>query len=521
LNAAFASWKAGFGVSGGCDPQYSDNQLGAPDYCGGSATVVWTVTDQCYTTTTHSATFSITAPPQINFTPPQPITFNSCDFNNQNDADAAFNNWKNPIYIQVIGGLGGCNPTITPDNSQAPSYCGGTTFVTWTLTDQCILPITYSSSFTITQPSQVVVNKPQDVTYSSCDYTSQSAVDAAFASWKAGFGVSGGCDPQYSDNQLGAPDYCGGSSTVVWTVTDQCYTTTTHSATFTITAPSAVVVTKPQDVTYSACDHPNQQAVNAVFASWKAGFGVSGGCDPQYSDNQLGAPDYCGGISTVIWTVTDQCYTTTTHSATFTITAPSAVVVTKPQDVTYSACDHPNQQAVNAVFASWKAGFGVSGGCDPQYSDNQLGAPDYCGGSATVIWTVTDQCYTTTTHSATFSITAPPQINFTPPQPITFNSCDFNNQNDADAAFNNWKNPIYIQVIGGLGGCNPTITPDNSQAPSYCGGTTFVTWTLTDQCILPITYSSSFTITQPSQVVVNKPQDVTYSSCDYPKPVSC
>jgi hypothetical protein len=414
-------------------------------------------------------------------------------FPNQASADAEFSAWLSAFEI-----TGGCNPEITTIIMGYPDYCGAIVPVTVSATDICSLSKSVQAQFVIHTPDTVNIVVPQDVTYSACNYPNQAAADAAFVSWKSVFEVSGGCYPQFIDNQAAAPDYCGGSATVVWTVTDLCYTTTTHSATFTITAPSAAVVTKPQDVTYSACDHPNQQAVNAVFASWKAGFGVSGGCDPQYSDNQLGAPDYCGGISTVIWTVTDQCYTTTTHSATFTITAPSAVVVTKPQDVTYSACDHPNQQAVNAAFASWKAGFGVSGGCDPQYSDNQLGAPDYCGGSATVVWTVTDQCYTTTTHSATFSITAPPQINFTPPQPITFNSCDFNNQNDADAAFNNWKNPIYIQVIGGLGGCNPTITPDNSQAPSYCGGTTFVTWTLTDQCILPITYSSSFTITQPS-----------------------
>ncbi|MEI2738697.1 MAG: hypothetical protein V9F01_07920 [Chitinophagaceae bacterium] len=230
------------------------------------------------------------------------------------------------------------------------------------------------------------------------------------ASWLSGFGVSGGCSPTFSTlpSTPTAPNYCGGSTTVTWTVTDHCYTTSTHSATFTITAPPAVIVTPVTNSTTSACIYADQAAANTAFNTWLSGFAVSGGCNPQFIASRISvpaAPPFCGGSTTVTWTVTDRCYTST-HTATFTITAPPAVNVTAVTNFSTSPCTYTSQTAADAAFASWLTGFSVSGGCSPAFSylPSTPTAPPVCGGSTTVTWTVTDHCYSTSTHTATFTI---------------------------------------------------------------------------------------------------------------------
>ncbi|MBK6347377.1 MAG: hypothetical protein IPF68_15885 [Bacteroidales bacterium] len=59
-----------------------------------------------------------------------------------------------------------------------------------------------------------------------------------FALWLDGFGVTGGCAPAFTNGTPVAPGLCGGSTLVTWTVTDHCYVTSTHTATFTIVSPT-------------------------------------------------------------------------------------------------------------------------------------------------------------------------------------------------------------------------------------------------------------------------------------------
>ena len=70
----------------------------------------------------------------------------------------------------------------------------------------------------------------------------QAAADAAFAAWLATTTVSGGCSPTATPDITAAPNYCGGSVTVTWTVDDHCFAGASPSATFTINPPPPVVV---------------------------------------------------------------------------------------------------------------------------------------------------------------------------------------------------------------------------------------------------------------------------------------
>ncbi|MCX7549211.1 hypothetical protein OS188_14765, partial [Xanthomarina sp. F1114] len=89
---------------------------------------------------------------------------------------------------------GGCNATGDYGTPTAPLLCdGGTTTVTYTITDTCE-PTTIESTFTISAPDAVVANAPAVMTTDACDYADQAAVDAAFNTWLEGFTVSGGCN---------------------------------------------------------------------------------------------------------------------------------------------------------------------------------------------------------------------------------------------------------------------------------------------------------------------------------------
>ena len=332
---------SGFSVSGGINPQYTIiGSPVAPYYCGGSIEVTWEVTDFCYNTTLHKATFTITPPPAVVVIPVSDKTVMACTYADQAAADAAFAAWKGGFSVS-----GGINPQYTIIGSPvAPSFCGGSITVTWEVSDRCYNTTMYSATFTITAPSAVIPIKPNDYSKSACFFANQAEVDDAFAMFIGQFGVSGGCNPSGSvDELLSAPTLCTGGSVIVTYYWSDLCSSNQEVATFTITAPPAVIATAPQDYSNSACVLGSQAAVNNAFTLFKNGFTVSGGCNPTGSFvGTPTAPLLCtGGTVTLTYNWSDLC-DDGTKVATFTIT-PAPVTLNCGTDVTnsglsYSVC---------------------------------------------------------------------------------------------------------------------------------------------------------------------------------------
>ncbi|KAF2341375.1 immunoglobulin domain-containing protein, partial [Flavobacterium tistrianum] len=171
------------------------------------------------------------------------------------------------LWSTLNGNIVSGGTTLTPTVDKAGTY-------TLTVTD----PINGCKKaddvvVTTTPPTPINITCPGDNIKSSCAYADQAAVNAAFETFKQGFTASGGNGTLTITGleNLTPPALCGGTVTVNYNVTDACGLQKSCSATFTITAPSAVVPVAPDAVSASACAYADQAALDAAFETFKAG----------------------------------------------------------------------------------------------------------------------------------------------------------------------------------------------------------------------------------------------------------
>ncbi len=391
INAAYAAWLGSFGVSGGCNPQGGfTTPTTMPNICGGSINLTYNVTDKCYAGGSDSATFTITPAPAVVVSDVQNASISACA--SEADINAAYAAW-----LGSFGVSGGCNPQggfTTP--TTMPNICGGSISLTYNVSDRCYAGGSDSATFTITPAPAVVVSDVQNASISAC--ASEADINAAYAAWLGSFGVSGGCNPQGGfTTPTTMPNICGGSINLTYNVTDKCYAGGSDSATFTITPAPAVVVSDVQNASISAC--ASEADINAAYAAWLGSFGVSGGCNPQGGfTTPTTIPNICGGSINLTYNVTDKCYAGGSDSATFTITAPEALIVNCPSSIELTCSQNPQIE-----FNLWIASFSFSGGCNPTATDlSGLQAP-LAGQTLSITYEVVDKCETKSC-TATFKV---------------------------------------------------------------------------------------------------------------------
>ncbi|MBK6281837.1 MAG: HYR domain-containing protein [Draconibacterium sp.] len=358
-----------------------------------------------------------------------------------------------------------------------------------------------------------IVNNPDNFTSTSCDFTDQAALDAAFNNWITEFSVTGGANPVGSFvGTPTAPSLCtGGTVTAVYNYTDDCENGSV-SATFTVTPPAALTINNPGDDVSFSCDYINQAAVQTAFTNWLAGFTPTGGCAPvgTFTGGIPAAPLICGGSVTVIYNVSDLCENGT-ETATFTISGTASVVLDKPAAKVASSCDFTDQAAVDADFASWLTGFTVvSGGCAGSASFGFPVARHCTGGTTEVTYLYQDVCATVSV-TQYYTINAPGEIVIIKPVDFNEDICDFADQAAVDAAFATWL--TGFSATGGCGGGTGSFS--TTVAPALCGsGTVDVTYTYTDNCQSK-SETASFTLDNTNSLVINKPPPVNDEACYY------
>jgi hypothetical protein len=314
--------------------------------------------------------------------------------------------------------------------------------------------------------------------------------------------VSGGCNPQITNNNTGAPNACGGTTSVTFTATSGCEAPKTCTATFTVTNAPTLSITCPTPAVEVSCQ--NQNTINSKYAAWLSTVSSTGGCNVVLSNNSSGNPNACGEIKTVLFTATSSCGSPATCTSTFTVNNAPAVNLTCPTAVTEAACQ--SQSTINTKFNTWLGTASFSGGCNGVLSNNNSGAPNACGGSVSVVFTVQSDCEAPKTCTATFGVSTAPPVSLTCPVNQTEAACQ--TQTSIDTKFNTWKNTASFS-----GGCNGMLSISSGSAPPACGGSTTLTYTVFSDCESPKTCSATFTVTTAPAVVLNCPSNVTEAAC--------
>jgi hypothetical protein len=495
LNDAFADWLDEVSYSGGCGAVLTmvpENPM-APDLCGGSITLTYTITSLCELPVTSTATFTVPAPAPVVVTPPTDFTAGVCM--DQADIDAAFASWLASASI-----TGGCNLNVASSVDVAPSACGSVTTLTLSASSDCEADVTATATFTVPAPASVVVTPPADFTAQSC--LSQAQIDQLFADWVALGDASGGCNLNVTTSVDVTPSACGSVTTVTWTASSDCEADVTATATFTVPAPASVVVTPPADFTAQSC--LSQAQIDQLFADWVALGDASGGCNLNVTTSVDVTPSACGSFTTVTWTASSDCEADVTATATFTVPTPASVVVTPPADFTAQPC--LSQAQIDQLFADWVALGDASGGCNLNVTTSVDVTPSACGSVTTVTWTASSDCEADVTATATFTVPAPAPVVVTPPADFTASVCM--DQADIDAAFATWLASASI-----TGGCNLSVASSVDGSPSACGSVTTLTLSASSDCEADVTATATFTVPTPEAITAICPAPVVMPPC--------
>ncbi|MBK7342084.1 MAG: hypothetical protein IPJ06_02555 [Saprospiraceae bacterium] len=87
---------------------------------------------------------------------------------------------------------------------------------------------------------------------------------------------------------------------------------------YTFILKADVIMACANDTVVASCQ--DQATVDQAFADWLTTTTYTGGKNPVMSNDNSGAPNACGGVTVVTWTVTSDCEPDVTCSATFTVT---------------------------------------------------------------------------------------------------------------------------------------------------------------------------------------------------------
>jgi hypothetical protein len=289
---------------------WTNDFTGLINECGstGFALVSFTATDECGNATNTTALFTILdlTPPVLQGKPTNEVI--ECGPN----SDVTLQNW-----LDSNGGATATDScgdvTWTNDFNGLSDECGSTGFaiVTFTATDACGNSISASGSFSIEDTTDPIFNEvlPIDETVEcdSADITNPAILTAS--------DNCGTADVIFSETTADGSCPSAYVLTRTWTATDECGNITTHTQTITVednTAPT-FNETLPTDET-AECDSADLTNPAVLTASDNCGT-----ADVTFSESTADGSCPNSYILTRIWTATDECGNTTSHTQTITV----------------------------------------------------------------------------------------------------------------------------------------------------------------------------------------------------------
>ncbi|OWY24927.1 hypothetical protein C7N43_21670, partial [Sphingobacteriales bacterium UPWRP_1] len=445
----------------------------------------WTISNAPCTPSTNEV--EITYAPPVSLTCPQNIAVAACQ--TQAAVNLAFDNW-----LATASASGGCNGSLSNNNTGAPSACGGSTTVTFTYTSTCTpFTTTCQATFTVTataSPTPVFSNCTNNTVSLGCNPLNLPSCTAIAS---GGFGgnvtASNSCGSVPVTCSAGSIVENGCNRTQVFTFeATACGQTVTCTRTFTwtvVTPPSfngtcgnGVINLGCNPVNLPSCD-PNVTASNQcgpITVNCNVGAITVNGCNRSQTLTYAANASGCGTFSTCTrifnWQVT---------------TAPVFANCDNTIDLGCNPATLPT--CVNAQTTPFGGAITASNECG-NVSDITCSAGTVtnngCNRSQVFTFTITG-CGFTTTCTRTFTWSVDPTATLTCPGNTT--TAAGQTQVAIDTEFSNW-----LASANFSGGCNAILTNNNTGAPAACGGSTTVTFTLDLICQTDKTCTATFTV---------------------------
>lgn len=390
-------------------------------------------------------------------------------------------NYRYSRWLESTRYTGGCNVHISNNaDSILPSTCGMIKPVLFTIQSDCDTTITCKDTFAILPSNGLQIQCPDNVIEPACQ--SQKSVDDRFAAWKNTATISGNCNATLTVGPGTAPNACGGKTTIVFTGQNDCETKTCYSDFKVETAPSPVL-TCPAQVTESACQ--TQSAIDAKFAVWKSTASFTGGCNGVLTNSSGFAPNFCGGSTTVTFTVSSTCETPKSCSSSFNVIPADPLSFIAPINQNEPSC--LSQTEIDTLYARWLNSYRIQGGCNPILRHDSFPAPSHCGGSVSIDFKVFSDCEPVQTFKSIFSVDPAPQVILSCPKNITLSVGDISSV--LEAKFFEWLNSATI-----TGGCNAILT-HNGKLPEPIVEKTFpVKFEVISDCQQPVSCIANYTL---------------------------
>lgn len=443
-------------------------QNGDANICGGSYSYIWTYTDVCNRTITHTQNVTVLQIPAAMFVDiPADITIECHEIPT-----------SVPGLDYTNGGSGTCAiaGTVSGIAGGSADLCGGVLTHRWEFMDVCGRAISATQRISVNPVAEAVfVDPPTDFTITCAE------VPTSFPSLSYTNGLSGAClisgdaMPQVVNNATA----CGGAITVTWQFTDPCGRSTSHVQTLTVTpAPSPVWINPPNDTT-STCSMLPMSMPDLAYTN-----GESGVCDISGSvPAVLALMDICQGVMIWEWQYTDPCGNTISHTMTITSDTPPPVIFINPPDDITVACT-----GVPAIIPDLMYTNNTTGPCSVSGTAQgiQSGSVLLCGGELQRRWMVTDPCGNIFIHQQTITVLPAPDPVFQTLPPDVTVACDA----VPTPAPLMWSNGMPQGPCAQVGAAPAEVTGSHDA----CGGSYTYSWNVTDFCGVMISHSQNITV---------------------------
>jgi hypothetical protein len=464
-------------------------------YSVGTTNVVWTITDLSGNTATCSTAVIVQDLEKPIITCPTNLTLTTTS-----GVCTAVATWATPVPTDNCTASGSI--VLTSSHTSGSSFALGVTTVTYTATDAAGNSSTCSFTVTVTDATAPVFTAGCDAVFTGNTVNGVCYGDIAVTPPT----VTDGCGVHsltnsYTGASLASGFYPVGTTTVVWTATDEAGNTATCSQTVTVTDIQAPTINCPASIVANN-DLGLCSATVTIPAPYTADNCGVASVSNSFNNTADASGVYPVGVTTVVWTVTDTHGNSTTCSMTVTVMDSEAPALACPTNLTLTTTS-----GVCTAVATWATPVPTDN-CTASGSivltSSHTSGSTFALGTTTVTYTATDAAGNSSTCSFTVTVTDATAPVFTAGCDAVFTGNTVNGVCYGDIAVT----PPTVTDGCGVHSLTNSYTGASSASGFYPVGTTTITWTATDEAGNTATCNQTVTVTDIQAPTINCPASV-------------